>query len=622
MKQVPQDLIDYLLTMISPPPHIPDVQIPIVLDVTGYDFSQYADSSLHGLIARGSPTMEQSAEINRALKPGAHVMLMTAEEDLTGHVGTCNLEDSGLEIRDSLVVLEEGMPFFYGAKAPQRERNAGCNDLAAEPQWGLKAEYLPSEDGEAEASDNWATEMLEAGLTPDEVEFLTDGGTIGQSKVPSSLRKMFVEKKGAGRGNIHPTCKPVDVLEWLLKDLPADAKTVLDPFMGCYDEATEVLTKEGWKYFTEVLPNDLYLTRSVGGDLEYQPATKHHAYEHKGEMIRVLSRSTDLLVTPNHNMLVVSHADFNAKRGPKLVPAEGLTSSLYRIPCGGQYAPQGAPLSRGMMYLIGLYVSEGYLSKENNTDVLICQNRGAKWDQMVSWVEEFRVTPRSDRKFTVRVTPQQYQFLLENCGQSKYLKFLSPTILENEHLDALFDAMMLGDGSTSKDGQQQYYTVSPKLAGAFQELCLKLNLDSTLLVRHPREGSVIRGRAVKGTTPCYNICVRRSAHKKLEPKRHLSKEAYDGMVYCVTVPNHTLYVRRNGRTSWCGNSGTMGIAAVKTGHDYIGMEMDAGYIKIADARIRHWASAENGWKAREIVSEAQREDTGPQEMSLDDLFNL
>lgn len=300
MKDVPQDLIDYLLTMISPPPHIPDVQIPIVLNVTDYDFSQYADSSLHGLIARGSPTMEQSAEINRALKPGAHVMLMTAEEDLTGHVGTCNLEDSGLEIRDSLVVLEEGMPFFYGAKAPQRERNAGCNDLAAEPQWGLKAEYLPSEDGEAEASDN-STEMLEAGLTPEEVEFLTDGGTIGQSKVPSSLRKMFVEKKGAGRGNIHPTCKPVDVLEWLLKDLPADAKTVLDPFMG---------------------------------------------------------------------------------------------------------------------------------------------------------------------------------------------------------------------------------------------------------------------------------------------------------------------------------SGTMGIAAVKTGHDYIGMEMDAGYIKIADARIRHWASAENGWKAREIVSEAQREDTGPQEMSLDDLFNL
>ena len=31
-------------------------------------------------------------------------------------------------------------------------------------------------------------------------------------------------------------------------------------------------------------------------------------------------------------------------------------------------------------------------------------------------------------------------------------------------------------------------------------------------------------------------------------------EQYDGMVHCVTVPNGTLYVRRNGVPAWCGNS--------------------------------------------------------------------
>jgi len=230
MKQVPQDLLDYLMTMISPPPHIEGVQIPVVLDVSGHDFTQYADASLHGLIARGTPTMEQSAEINRALKPGAHVCLMTSEDDLTGHVGTCNLEDSGLEIRDSLVVLEDGVPFFYGAKAPQRERNAGCHDLAAEPQWGLKPDHLPSEEGEE--SDGELEEALLYHLSPELVNHLFDGGTIDQSKVPSAYRAYFVEKKGAGRGNLHPTVKPADVLEWLLKELPADAKTVVDPFMG------------------------------------------------------------------------------------------------------------------------------------------------------------------------------------------------------------------------------------------------------------------------------------------------------------------------------------------------------------------------------------------------------
>ena len=230
MKQVPQDLIDYLLTMISPPPHIEGVQIPVVLDVTDHDFTQYADASLHGLIARGTPTEAQSADIMRALKPGAHVMLMTSEDDLTGHVGTCNLEDAGMEIRDSLVVLEDGVPFFYGAKAPTRERNAGCHDLAAEPQFGLKDTYLPSEDGESEAAD--LEEALLHHLSPELVSHLFESGTIDKSKVPSSYRAYFVEKKASGRGNLHPTVKAVDVLEWLLKDLPSDAKTVLDPFMG------------------------------------------------------------------------------------------------------------------------------------------------------------------------------------------------------------------------------------------------------------------------------------------------------------------------------------------------------------------------------------------------------
>ena len=29
---------------------------------------------------------------------------------------------------------------------------------------------------------------------------------------------------------------------------------------------------------------------------------------------------------------------------------------------------------------------------------------------------------------------------------------------------------------------------------------------------------------------------------------------YNGEVYCCTVPNHVIYVRRNGKGVWCGNS--------------------------------------------------------------------
>lgn len=37
-------------------------------------------------------------------------------------------------------------------------------------------------------------------------------------------------------------------------------------------------------------------------------------------------------------------------------------------------------------------------------------------------------------------------------------------------------------------------------------------------------------------------------------RTHISKEHYEGTIYCVEVPNHIIYVRRNGCPVWCGNS--------------------------------------------------------------------
>ena len=37
-------------------------------------------------------------------------------------------------------------------------------------------------------------------------------------------------------------------------------------------------------------------------------------------------------------------------------------------------------------------------------------------------------------------------------------------------------------------------------------------------------------------------------------EKYWKKKHYSGKVYCVTVPNGTLYVKRNGKSFWCGNS--------------------------------------------------------------------
>jgi len=68
-------------------------------------------------------------------------------------------------------------------------------------------------------------------------------------------------------------------------------------------------------------------------------------------------------------------------------------------------------------------------------------------------------------------------------------------------------------------------------------------------------------------------------------------------------------------------SGTTGIAALHTGHDFIGIEREEGYLKIAEARIRHWDQAEWRGHTAEIQSdiEQQADDEG---MDLSDLFGM
>ena len=70
-------------------------------------------------------------------------------------------------------------------------------------------------------------------------------------------------------------------------------------------------------------------------------------------------------------------------------------------------------------------------------------------------------------------------------------------------------------------------------------------------------------------------------------------------------------------------SGSTGIAAVHTGHEFIGIEREEGYLKIADARVRHWADSE--WRGRmtEVVSDLEQEpETEPEVMNLGSLFGL
>lgn len=167
MAKIPEELWDYLKTLIAPPAECEPVLI-IESDLDAIDFTQFDDQSVHGMITMGNPE-KYLAEIDRVLRPGAHLLLISSEEEPTGHSGACAVEEFGYEIRDAIAVLDTPGEFHYVAKAASAERNAGI-----------------------ELKENATGRLVQ---------------------------------------NDHPTVKAIGVMEALLADVPQDA-VVCDPFMG------------------------------------------------------------------------------------------------------------------------------------------------------------------------------------------------------------------------------------------------------------------------------------------------------------------------------------------------------------------------------------------------------
>jgi len=129
--------------------------------------------------------------------------------------------------------------------------------------------------------------------------------------------------------------------------------------------------------------------------------------------------------------------------------------------------------------------------------------------------------------------------------------------LKPDKLRILFDALMLGDGRTNENGGSYYCTSSDILKDDFQELLLKIGLSGTSYVKHKAGDKVWfskENRYLTCTKDHWRIMIKFENNSPLIKKREEKWVDYSGKIYCVEVPSHIIYVRRNGCVCWCGNS--------------------------------------------------------------------
>lgn len=348
---------------------------------------------------------------------------------------------------------------------------------------------------------------------------------------------------------------------------------------ACYSLDTDILTAGGWRPIADVKIGEHVYTRREDGTATLTDVVRtfHHAATH---MVEFKGRSIDLLVTPNHNMLVESR-----DRRPYFIQA----SEFLEKPLQWRYIPltskwDGKRPSQiygidpsAYMRLLGWFIAEGW------------SNYGKNKYQTVAG--EHRDYGRSGGSFAISqskvANPENYELLrhdIEACGFT-YKGYVWGFVVHAKSMPAMVKAewrslggvaskhiprhalsyapsllrellstLVAGDGHLRADGETSYYTVSRLLADQMQELCQKLGVRASIKARTASVGGVVNGRSIVGARTGYEVAVlRRSRIKVVGIKRRLVP--YGKNVACVELrEHHTVFVRRNGITLWCGNS--------------------------------------------------------------------
>lgn len=329
----------------------------------------------------------------------------------------------------------------------------------------------------------------------------------------------------------------------------------------CFDTETEILTIDGFKKYNEVKYADEIATLNrKTGFLEYQHPIVIYNYDYNGDMVHFKGRFMDLLITPTHSVYTKMpyEEEFRLElaenciryglRFTGLAKWKGNKQKEFELPIPG-YDGRRTPRivvdkieMKDFLTFFGAYLSEGYTNQKNYR-IRIC-NDDYEWKKYIGDIlEKYGYKPYIDDR-SLQFHSKQLALFLKRFGQSKE-KYI-PTWMKNldfRYLKVLFNNMWKGDGS--KGRIKAYSTSSKQLADDFQEICLKLGYH-TSCKRYFYEGL---------KNPFYRVALYKSDTIGIGQARLPQREHYQGLVWCVEVPNHLIYVRRNGLSCWTGNSG-------------------------------------------------------------------
>lgn len=348
---------------------------------------------------------------------------------------------------------------------------------------------------------------------------------------------------------------------------------------NCYSEDTEVLTDKGWMLFADLqgdeqifaLNPETIVPEWVGYNTKFE-------YDYAGKMIHFFSKKDDILVTPNHRMLIGSYD----RDTWKLEEASEVIKRKRFLFCRkNNWVGKDKKTIRVddlripfdvYVEFMAWFLSEGCVHKTRPTIAIgqSCDINPEKYEDICDVIRELQTHIDTRQK---KVTYEDTFIAIRHAKLAVYLrqfgkaheKFIPPEI-KNASRETIWRFLLTygrGDGWTGDRGpysknRLEFYTASDRMAADLCELIIKAGYFPSFSKKDVGKNSKsIKGKPANFLHPTWVIRVLTGQSSSYGGPHGLDFEKvdYEGKVYCVNLnKHHVLLTRRNGKCTWQGQS--------------------------------------------------------------------
>ena len=409
-----------------------------------------------------------------------------------------------------------------------------------------------------------------------------------------------------------------NVMEYIRRCKEYEGKCPKIIFSSCLDKETKAFTEEGFKSYKDITTKDkVYSINLKTNKLELKKVKKVKIYDYDGDMINFIGRRNNLLVTPNHRMLIKKSKDTNLFFEEAKITCEMKTHFNFpntKISCGNigeQFTKiynKNKPIrsikepnkinTKDLLYLIGLYIADGTadkdikyiecksgynkedylkrcfdkktgqykrLEKKGNKKLVKCETRRIQFhvpkndkarSRLIQILKDnkFKYSEYEDRVYLVSWNLYD---LFKETGFDVYTKHIPKKYFnyKPEYLEQLYFGLFDGDGNKTRTCLT---TVSPQLRDDSIILGFRLGFYVSFYKSKPKKVLFIKENRIINSKCAFYIHYSTKYVSPQYPAKQKAKTKvmhYIGKVWCLEVENNENFlVMRNGKLTFTGNS--------------------------------------------------------------------